>query len=184
MEPLDARESLNLIKDASRASRQAIARAGTGYLFIIWGVVWLVGYLGSQLLPGSTSGYLWLVLDTFGIVGTVIAILRQGRRVRSEQGWRLGAFWVLLMLHGGLLMWVVWPITGERYLLFATLLVSMGYSLIGLWISTPLAVIGITISFLAIIGWLLVPALLGYWLALVGGGGLIAAGIYVLKAWK
>jgi hypothetical protein len=184
MEPVEAKESLELIKDASRASRQAIARAGTGYLFIVWGVVWLVGYLGSQLLPGPASGYLWLVLDTIGIVGSVIAILRHGRRVRSEQTWRLGAFWILLLLHGSLMMWVVWPLSSERYILFVTLLVSMGYSLIGLWISMPLAVIGMAISILAIIGWLLIPALLGYWLAIVGGGGLIAAGIYVLKAWK
>jgi hypothetical protein len=35
-----------------------------------------------------------------------------------------------------------------------------------------------------VLGWLLIPAYLGYWLALVGGGGLIAAGLYVLKAWK
>jgi hypothetical protein len=184
MDPLEAKESLELIKDASQASRQAIARAGTGYLFIIWGIVWLVGYLGSQLLPGASSGYLWLGLDTLGIVGSVIAILRQGRRVRSEQTWRLGAFWILLLLNGSLMMWVVWPLSSERYILFVTLLVSMGYSLIGLWISTPLAVIGTAISLLAIIGWLLVPSLLGYWLAIVGGGGLIAAGIYVLKAWK
>jgi hypothetical protein len=184
MEPIEAEESLALIKDASQASRQAVARAGTGYLFIIWGLVWLVGFLGVEILPGPISGYLWLALDTFGIVGSVFAIMRQGRRVRSAQGWRLGAFWISLMVHGGLLMWVVWPLSGQRYMLFITLLVSMGYSLMGLWISTPLAVIGIAISTLTIIGWLLAPGFLGYWLAILGGGGLIAAGIYVLRAWK
>lgn len=184
MEPLKAQESLDLIRDASRASRQAIARSGTGYFFIIWGLVWLFGYLGSQILPGTLSGYLWLALDTFGILGSAYTILRLGRRVRSPHGWRLGVFWLLLFAHGGLMMWVLWPLAGDRYMMFATLLVSMGYSLIGLWISTPLAVIGISISVLAVIGWLFVPAFLGYWLAIVGGGGLIVAGIYVLKAWN
>jgi hypothetical protein len=184
MNPMEARETLDLIKDTDRASRQAIARAGTGYIFIVWGIVWLMGYLGSEILPAPFSGYLWLVMDTFGVVGTAVAILRQGRSVRSEQGWRFGAFWTLLMLHGGLLMWISWPLTNERYLMFATLLVSMGYSLMGLWISTPLTVIGLAISLLAVIGWLLVPAVLGYWLAIVGGGGLIVAGLYVLRAWK
>jgi hypothetical protein len=184
MEPTEAKETLDLIKDASRASRQAIARSGTGHFFIIWGIVWLFGYLGSQILPGAIAGYFWLALDTVGIIGSVYTILRLGRRVRSPQSWRLGAFWFLLLAHGGLMMWVLWPLSGERYMMFATLLVSMGYSLIGLWVSTPLAVIGGAISILAIIGWLLAPAFLGYWLAVVGGGGLIAAGLYVLKAWK
>jgi hypothetical protein len=60
----------------------------------------------------------------------------------------------------------------------------MGYSLLGIWINSPLAIIGVAISVLAVLGWLLIPAYLGFWLALVGGGGLIGAGLYVLRAWK
>jgi hypothetical protein len=96
----------------------------------------------------------------------------------------MGAFWMLLLANGGLLMWIAWPMAEERFLMFATILISMGYSLIGLWMSPMLALLGVAISILAVIGWLLIPAYLGYWLALVGGGGLIAAGLYVLRAWK
>jgi hypothetical protein len=55
MEPIEAHESLSLIEDASQASRQAVARSGTGHFFIIWGIVWLVGYLGNQLIEGPAS---------------------------------------------------------------------------------------------------------------------------------
>ena len=184
MEPNEAHESLSLIEEASQASRQAIARSGTGHFFIIWGIVWLVGYLGNQLIEGPAQGYLWLGLDTFGILGSIYAIVRLSRRFRTRQSWRMGAFWLLLLANCGLLMWIAWPLTEERYLMFATILISMGYSLIGLWMSPFLALIGVGISILAVIGWLLIPAYLGYWLALVGGGGLIAAGLYVLRAWK
>jgi hypothetical protein len=44
-------------------------------MLIIWGIVWLVGFLGSQFL-GEAQGYLWLALDVFGIVGTVVVIMK------------------------------------------------------------------------------------------------------------
>ncbi len=184
MEPFEAHESLSLIVDASQASRRAIARAGTGYLFIIWGIVWLFGYLGNQLLASPALGYLWLGLDSFGILGSIYAIFRQSRHFRTPHSWRMAAFWLLLLANGVLLLWIAWPLPMERYLMFSTILISMGYGLMGLWMSPVLALMGVAISILAVMGWLLIPAYLGYWLALVGGGGLIAAGLYVMKAWK
>jgi hypothetical protein len=183
MEPMEAHESLAMIKEARQATRIALARGGTGYLFVIWGIVWLFGFLGSQLLDEG-AGYLWLALDTFGVLGSTFAILRYARHVRSPYGWRMGVFWVLLIGYGALLAWVVWPLDGTQYLLFVTLVISMGYSMLGLWTSTPLAIMGVAISVLAVLGWQILPEYLGYWLAFTGGGGLIAAGLYVLRAWK
>jgi hypothetical protein len=184
MKSLNAIESLELIEQARRETQKALARAGTGYFLIIWGIVWLFGFLGSQLWPGPISGYIWLGLDTFGVVGTIIAATRYSRRVRSSGGWRVGLSWVLLIVQGGILMWVSWPLEMTQYLMFVTILVAMGYSLVGIWIYSPLMIAGICISLLAVLGWLLIPAYLGYWLALVGGGGLIGTGLVVLRAWK
>jgi hypothetical protein len=184
MEPFDASQSLAVIHQARNETRKALARAGTGYFFIIWGIVWLFGFLGSQILPGPLSGYLWLALDTFGVVGSIIAGIRYSQRVRSSGAWRVIVFWLLLTVQGGILMWITWPLDSQQYLMFVTILIAMGYGLLGIWINLPLAIIGVSISALAVMGWLLIPAYLGYWLALVGGGGLIGAGLYVLKAWK
>ena len=184
MDSTNASESLALIDQARGETRKALARAGTGYFFIVWGIVWLFGFLGSAILPGGAAGYLWLGLDTFGVVGSIVAGIRYSRRVRSPGTWRVLVFWLLLMAQGGILMWISWPLEGDQYLMFVTILIAMGYSLLGIWINSPLAIIGVSISVLAVLGWLLIPAYLGYWLALVGGGGLIVAGLYVLKAWK
>ncbi len=180
MDRNEARESLEVVRQATELTRQAVARAGTGYMLIIWGIVWLVGFLGSQFL-GEAQGYLWLVLDVFGIVGTAVVILKSRSQVRSTHGKKIGIFWLILFVYGALIFWIAGPIQGDNYLLFITILVSFGYVVMGLWFSPPLLYIGLSITALALVGWQLIPAYLGAWLALVGGGGLIASGIFILR---
>jgi len=180
MDRTEAHESLEIARQAMELTRQAVARAGSGYILIIWGIVWLVGFLGSQFL-GDVQGYLWLVVDVFGIVGTAVVILKSSRQVRSTHGKRIGIFWLMLFVYGVLISLIAGPIHDDRYLLFITILVSFGYVVMGLWFSPPLLYIGLGITALAMVGWQLIPTYLGVWLALVGGGGLIASGIYILR---
>jgi hypothetical protein len=180
MDPEEARQSLELVRQAAAQTRQAVSRSGTGQLFIIWGTVWLLGFLGTELL-GNASGYLWLVLDILAGAATVIVAVRSARRFRSSFGWRVGMWWVLLMAYGGIMLWTAWPVTGSRYLVFVTLLVSFGYVTLGLWFSPPLLYAGLGITALALLGWLLVPAYLSYLISLLGGGGMIALGVYLRR---
>ena len=180
MDRNEAHESLEIVRQAMEQTQSAVARAGMGYMFIIWGIVWLAGFLGSQFL-GELQGYLWLALDVFGIVGTAVVILKSSRRVRTAHGKRIGIFWLMIFIYGGLLFWIAGPIEGNRYLLFITIIVAFAYAIMGLWFSPPLLYIGLCITALAIVGWQLIPAYLGIWLALVGGGGLIISGIFVLR---
>ncbi len=86
-----------LIKDARQATRIGARRAVAPVtLFVIWGIVWLFGFLGKRncwkglwLLYGSGLTYLVLL-------EAPIAIVRYARQVRSPYGWRMGVFWVLL----------------------------------------------------------------------------------------
>jgi hypothetical protein len=180
MDRNEANESLEIVRQAMVQTQNAVARAGMGYMFIIWGIVWLVGFLGSHFL-GDAQGYLWLVLDVFGIVGTAVVILKSSRQVRTKHGKRIGILWLMIFMYGGLLFWITGPIEGNDYLLFITILVALAYVIMGLWFSPPLLYIGLCITALAIVGWQLIPAYLGIWLALVGGGGLIISGIFVLR---
>jgi hypothetical protein len=72
----------------------------------------------------------------------------------------------------------------DRMLLFITLFVAFAYTVAGLWISTPLLVTGLAITGLALVGWALFPAVLGFWLAVVGGGGMVVAGLVMMKSWR
>ena len=180
MDRNEVHESLEIIRQAREQTQNAVARAGTGYMFIIWGIVWLIGFLGSQFL-GEAQGYLWLALDVFGIVGTAVVVLKSSRQVRTGHGKRIGIFWLMIFIYGGLFYWITGPIEGNSYLLFITILVAFAYVVMGLWFSPPLLYIGLSITALAVVGWQFIPTYLGAWLALVGGGGLIASGIFILR---
>lgn len=184
MEANEAQLALDQIRMATEQTRRAIARSGTGWIFVIWGCVWFAGYLGSQLLGDARSGLLWLVLDTLGGVGTAIVGIRTGRRVRVGYGWRVAGLWLALMTYVGLLVWIAWPMPPDRLVVFITVAISFGYVFVGLWLSTVLLWAGVGLTALALLGWLLVPAYLGYWIAFLGGGGLIGLGVYILRAWK
>jgi hypothetical protein len=184
MEAEEAQLALEQIRLATEQARRAVARSGTGWIFIIWGCVWFVGYLGSQFLAGPASGLLWLVLDTLGGIATAIVGVRSSRRVRTGYGWRVAGLWLALMAYVSLLVWIAWPMPPDRMVLFITVAISFGYVFVGLWLSPVLLWTGLSLTALAILGWLLVPAYLGYWIAFLGGGGLIGLGIYILRAWK
>jgi hypothetical protein len=187
MEREEARQSLQLVQEAMAQARRSVSRAGTGYFFIIWGAVWMLGFLGGELLPPQVSGYLWMVLDVLGAAGTVAVAVRLGRRVRSPEGRKAGlrsaALWGLMIAYGILLFWVSDP-RPDRAMLFVTLFVAFAYTIAGLWISMPLMITGVAITALALVGWALFPAVLGYWLAVVGGGGMIVVGLIMMRAWR
>ena len=187
MERTEALESLKIIDEAMAQTRRAIAHSGSGYFFIIWGIVWLVGFLGNELLVPPVAGYLWLALDVLGLAGSVIVGIRMNRQVRSPEGKRTGlraaALWGLLMVYGVVLYWAASP-PPDRFSLFVTLFIGFAYAIAGLWISTPLLLTGLGISALAAIVWIAAPGLLPYALSLLGGGGMIAVGAYMLRAWK
>jgi hypothetical protein len=185
MEANEAQHALDQIRQAAEQTRRAVARSGMAWMFIIWGMVWFVGYGGSQLLLGGRrSGILWLILDTLGGVATAVVATRTGRRVREAYGWRVAGVWLALMAYAALLLGIAWPLAPDRLVVFITVAISFGFVFIGLWLSPVLIWTGLTLTLLAILGWLLVPAYLGYWIAFLGGGGLIGMGIYILRAWK
>lgn len=184
MEAKEAQIALDQIRMAAEQTRRAVARSGTGWIFIIWGCVWFVGYLGGQFLGGARSGLLWAALDILGGVATAIVGVRTRRRVRSAYGWRVPGLWLALMAYVGLLVWIAWPMPADRLVLFITVGISFGFVFLGLWLAPALLWTGIALTALAILGWLVMPAYLGTWLAFLGGGGLIGLGVYILRAWK
>ena len=175
----EAAESLRIIHEAMNQTKKALARSGTGHFFIIWGAVWLLGFLGTEWLSPALAGRLWLSLDVLAGVASIWVVVRLARRFRSPVGWRLGAFWLALMAYGGLQLWVLWPVDRQEMTLFITLMVAFGYVGIGVWFSGLLAGTGGVTTVLAVLAWLLAPAYLNFIIAFLGGGGMIGVGAYL-----
>ena len=52
--PNEAEEALAVIQKMSQRTRHAIASSNAHISLIITGFVWLIGFLGTQFLPGKT----------------------------------------------------------------------------------------------------------------------------------
>ncbi len=173
---LSPREALNLVSATeSRAREQRFYRFSSPHL-VLWGVIWVIGYTGSGLLPVRDINYLWLPLIAAGIV--------VGGFFRRKDIMPHAATKAWLMMLPALVFYIVTLIVMQpqqlaQFMIFPVLCVAVAYAYMGifagmgyLWIGTALAVLGLG-------GYFFLPSILPFWLAAVGGGGLIASGLWL-----
>jgi len=185
--PEEAREALELVEQATRQMRRALAYGGAPYFMLIWGVVWLLGFGATHFLQGQTTliGWIWAVLDTLGFLATFAVGATLGSKIRSPLGARVGLAWLVWIVYGFLVVYFAHPQSQEQTSLLISLMVMMGYLTTAILYASPfLAALGVAMTVLIIVGYLAFFALFNLWMALLGGGTLIAGGLYILRAWR
>ncbi len=185
--PDEAREALALVEQTTRQLRRSLAHGGMPYFLIIWGLVWTLGFGATHFL-GPTSpkvGIVWNVLVLLGAVASFGVGAYLGKRVHSPQGLQIAFFWLIWIVYSALIVYFARPRTGDQISLLISLLAMMGYVVSGLFYrSRFLAGLGLVVTVVMIIGYLAFPGYFNLWMAALGGGSLIAAGAYILYAWR
>jgi hypothetical protein len=185
--PNEAEEALNAIREVMRKTRRIISRSGAYKFLILWGIIWMVGFLNSQFFPEKTASYVWMGLDILGgIVSAVIGIrLNRGVRtnLRSTSGKNIAFFWLLIFLYCAAAIGVAWPVDGKQLAMFFIFFASLGWVAMGLLLSFASAWWGLGLVGLSLIGYFFLPAFFYLWMAILGGGGMIGLGIYVRNRW-
>ena len=185
--PSEAEEALAAIQTMMTKTRRAISSSGAYIILIIWGVIWLLGFTGSQFLPSDIGGYTWIALDILGGILSAVVGIRMGRAVRpsspSISGKRIGIFWLLLFLYCTAAVAVSWPADGKQMSMYIILFVMVGWLAMGLLLSFASIWPGVVITALALIGYFLLPDIYYLWMAILGGGGMIALGFYIRSRW-
>ena len=173
----EAAETLSDVERASRRSAQAYGYHKSSPHLILWGLVWVIGYAATDLRPADTN-LIWLVLVAAGCVGGYF--LGRGHE-RSPQAWRffavVGVAWIFMAATYAIMA----PVHGMQAAAFPALIVGAIYAGVGLWgglryVATGLAMIGLTLG-----GYFYLHEHFLLWMAFVGGGGLILAGIWFRK---
>jgi hypothetical protein len=67
--------------------------------------------------------------------------------------------------------------------MFIILFVMVGWVAMGLLLSFTSVQMGLVITALALIGYFLLPGIFYLWMAILGGGGMIALGFYIRSRW-
>jgi hypothetical protein len=177
-----AADDLRAIRHVMERTRASAGRHG-GWFGVLWGAIWVVGFLCSQYLPGETAGWIWAVLDTTGGVATALIGARVARSGVSSPVWRpILLFFLALIAFDGLLVWLLEISSPRDVALLITLTVALTFVQAGLFTNAGMSLIGLLVAALAVGATLLVPDYFFLAMAVLGGGLLFASGFYLLRS--
>jgi len=185
--PTEAEKALAAIQTMAQKTRKSIASSGATITLIVTGVVWLVGFLCTQFLSGAIVGYIWGGLSLLGTIAGIILGSRAGERVRSPATVpmvrRVGLFWLLLVCFALAVIAVARPTDGKQATLLVILLLMLGQMAMGLLFSFSNVWWSLLVAALALVGYFFLPGIFYLWMAILGGGVMIALGLYIRFRW-
>ena len=176
-----ASESLGEVAAAQRKARQLQGYSKGAPHFLLWGLIWALGYSGTEFVP-QIAGKLWLVLDAIGIVGSfLIARAAYDPAVRSARSVNFLAIGFAFIAFWGATFYILQPQTNAQVGAFPALLMAFVYTCVGTFAGARWLVIGIALWILTVAGYVLVPAHFMLWMAIVGGGALLLTGAWMRR---
>jgi hypothetical protein len=185
--PNEAEEALAAIQKVTQKTRRSIASSGAYVFLIITGTVWLIGFLATQFLAGAIVGFIWLGLSLLGTALSIPLGTRMSRRVHSPSinasAKRATIFWLFLILYGIAAIAIARPTDGKQVTMFIVLFIMIGQMAMGLLLSFSATWWALPITALALVGYFLLPGIFYLWMAVLGGGGMIALGLYIHSRW-
>ncbi len=185
--PTEAEEALSAIQVVMQKTRRLISASGAYQFLILWGAIWMVGFLSSQFLPNQMASYIWFGLDILGGILSAVVGLRLNRGIRTSipttSGRRIAFFWLLLFFFCAAAVAIVSPINSKQLAMFIILFITVGWVAMGLLLSFASVWWGLGLLILALLGYFLLPGIFYLWMAFLGGGGMIVLGIYVRYRW-
>ena len=184
---VDRNEAGALLKDVAGTEqrvRQFLVYANVGPYLILWGVIWFVAYSVTHILGTFGSGWIsvmWTGAVAVGAVSSVV--IRNKNRDCAEGAARSWDPRPAIAAFAFLGFGVLWTFLGhlgwrEQAVFYPTLF-GVLFFVMGLWIGRLIALCGIVLMALALAGYFWSGAWLDVWMAVVGGGALISAGLWL-----
>ena len=199
--PEEAQGALTSVQQTQDRTKQTLSRSAV--YEILWGAVWVVGFLISQFLPSSSESALAWIWAGLGTVGGVISLgigFASSRQVsvgKTSGNWfdssqaRFGLFFWALVIYGGVLFALDAPLLlhtqhfGAPVSLWWVVTFMFGYLAMGLWFRLPpLIGVGVAVIVIALLSYYLLPEYYYLVMALFGGGTLIGHGLSWLRPWR
>jgi hypothetical protein len=183
LSPDQAAQNLREIDQTGRRSASAYGYAHASPFFILWGIVWFIGYGGTGFLHGSQPAYLWATADLAGILGSFWIGHRMApktdRTCNSRFRYRFIGTILVIALFIACVNLVMAPISDDQQGALPALLVALFYGLMGIWKGPRFLVAGIVIAALTLGGFYYLHDYFFTWMAVVGGAALILAGVWL-----
>jgi len=175
-----AEQALRDLETAGRRSGQLYRYQRSAPMLIVWGVIWLIGFGLSDFFPARVN-LIWLVLDVVGVSASIYLGRASPSSTGKDSSWRWLASILSILVFYILVQLVLQPVTEQQAAALMALLVALFYVLGGLWIGARLAIAGLVLAALTLVGFFTLSAHFNLWMAVVGGGALILAGLWLRR---
>jgi hypothetical protein len=179
IDPQAAEASLADIDAIVGRLKQSALYRGSSMIIVTWGVLVAFGYVATQWAPRQAL-LVWLMANGLGLVATVSFGLRL-RRAGADFDWRI-VIALLLFFGLGLACCRMGHFGVREVDAFWPILFMFGYALAGLWLGRAYVWLGIGVALLTFAGYLWIEAWFHLYLAVVDGGGMILAGLWMRRA--
>lgn len=179
-------DDLRVIRQVMERTRRTSGRIG-GWYMILWGSVWVVGFTANHFLLRlgleRADDWMWGILNGIGVLVSIwLGLHAQHRRGHRSTIWRAVFFWWLsLLVFDLLLIWLFGLTEGREIALLILLTIALGYILFGLFTHWTISAIGLFLAVLSVAAALLLPAYFDLAVGFLGGGVLIASGIWFVR---
>jgi hypothetical protein len=189
-----SRDDASLALDAVLAADQRVrefkgAREASPHL-IFWGLAWFFANGVTGLAP-QHAGKAWLAVLVIGAVFTTWIVVRQSRQrqaghsytaqERAAIGRRATILGTTVLAFFPAMLAVLAPLSAMQNNAFISLFWAFAYIASGAWFGTRMVVAGIVTAVATLVGFFLLPGHYFLWMALVGGGSLLLAGLWLRK---
>lgn len=182
----EASEALDSIHAAGAVVTQRRMYAYVAPFLILWGGIWAVCNSISQFLP-QWAGPGWIAGNVIGVIATLWLSIRTAQRERAagtvdrSRGLRFGLLGMTIICYYIAMFLILPPMTGRRIGAFISLFWTLTYMATGAWIGFRLFIIGLAGTIGIVLSYLYAGQYFPLALAVVGGGTLIAGGLWLRK---
>ncbi len=189
----EALDALSEIDKAGGKMNRLQSYRSSAVFFIIWGLVWFAANLGAYYQP-QHSGVIWLVAIAIGSIASTLYGMRLTRGAASEAGSprdAQAASWMgkRMALTSGLVFaflislgLILQPTNGAEINALISIFFAFLYMGMGVWLGWRLFAIGLVTAAAILTGFYFFRDQFALWMAFVGGGALIAAGLWLRSA--
>ncbi len=181
LNPNDAATALDDIATVQRHTRDTLIYGRAAVFFILWGVLLAIGYVVSFVAPAfAETG--WRAVIIAGFTSTAVLIYRRPAHAGRAR-WDRPMMFAQLALYGygWLFMMLAWPLSPRQLDAYWPNVFMLGYVLAGLWLGRFFLILGLSVTALTAVGYVWSGAWFPLWMAVVGGGGLIAGGLWLRR---
>jgi hypothetical protein len=184
LSPQEAAAALAEIDQARSTMRQVIRAHRGHYHLWIWGATWVAMPLTAEFWGDQAARFFALICLPAGIASAIVGF-KQGGQIRLPGSARFLGVMATLFVFAALFPFVLRVTPDVRSIYAYLCLVAMqGYVIGGLWTDSYLTWLGIVVTALVLAGVFLFSAIFWWWMAVCGGGSLIATGFYVRHFWR